>query len=480
MEDIERIEKTKSGAKWSFFGQLISQGANIIFAVLLTRLLSPDVFGLIAMVAVFSGLLGVVKDFGINSALIFKKNITNEVLDTAFWAQVIIGVVLAAVLFLSRNYIAFFYKKPDLEEIIFYLSFVFIFDSFGSVHAALLRKKMLFKRIFIIETIGAIVSGLISLILALNSFGVWSLVVKNVSLSIIQSFLFGLAVDWKPSIRFYRHILYELLRYGMPLSGNQLSVYLMRNVDNLLVGKFVGADALGIYNRAYSLMMIPMKQIVGIYYSVLFPSFSLINDDNDILRRNWMKIMRLSTFLILPASSMMFLLSGDFVHIVLGSKWLGVIPVLKYLSCAAAVQTICEVSYIFIAKGKTKNLFIMNICINCMLLLSIVVGIPNGIESVALCYSIASVVFIPLPVWFFTAKLIGGTMRDVIRGLLKIFIMNTCTLIVFLILMEYIKFSSIINLILIPVSYFVTYLFFLFLANEKIYRELYELVRLRK
>ena len=122
----------------------------------------------------------------------------------------------------------------------------------------------------------------------------------------------------------------------------------------------------------------------------------------------------------------------------------------------------------------------MNICINCMLLLSIVVGIPNGIESVALCYSIASVVFIPLPVWFFTAKLIGGTMRDVIRGLLKIFIMNTCTLIVFLILMEYIKFSSIINLILIPVSYFVTYLFFLFLANEKIYRELYELVRLRK
>lgn len=432
------------------------------------------------MVLVFSGLLQVIKDFGISNALIYKKDITDEDLDTAFWAQVVLGITLTLVLMLSRKHISSFYDEPNIEIIIFYISFVFTIDSLSYVHSAFLRKKMLFKRIVIVESISVISSSFIALIFALSSLGIWSLIAKIISLSIIQTILFWLVVKWKPSIRFSRYIFYEQIRYGLPLVGNQLTAHFMRNADNILIGKFIGADALGIYNRAYSLMMMPINQLVSIYGGVMFPSLCLVSDENEVFKNNWIKITRISTFLILPTTSLIFLLSDDFVHIVLGDKWAGVIPILKNLSFAAAVQAICTVGYVFNAKGKTKELFSMNLVINSLLVVSIVLGIPYGIESVALFYTVASIIFIPLPVWFFTTRLVGCSLYEVLDGIAKIVIVNGFLLSTFITLNDNINFHPLVNLFVVPVAYIITYFLFLFFINEHIYKELYRFIKNKK
>lgn len=417
--DANLKERTVTGVLWSSGARVGRQLINFSVTVVLARLLVPADFGLVAMIGVFTGFALLFVDFGLVAALVQRKTLTERHLSTAFWMNLASGLALATVVAALAPAVASFFHEPRLVELTLVLSLNFIAGSVAVVQNALLVRSMNFRRLGAIEITSTVVGGAAAIAAAVAGFGVWSLIVQLNASTGVRIMLLWAASDWRPRRFVDREAARELWGFSRNLAGSSAVSYWSRNADNLLIGRFVGASELGIYNRAYSLMLLPLDQISGVMARVMFSALSRIQDDRHRVKRAYLRSIAIIGLLSFPITTGLFVVAEPFVLTLYGTKWADVVPVLQILCVAGLMQPVATtVGWIYVSQGRTDWLFRWGLVASAAMVSAFAIGIKWGIEGVALAYAITIYALL-----FFTfaipGRLIGMRVREVfaaVRG----------------------------------------------------------------
>lgn len=394
---------------------LASQGSSVVIALILVRLLGPREFGLIGMVTIITGLLNTVRDFGIGSAIVQIKGLSNELISSSFWLSFIAGLGLTSFLYLSSGIIADFYDEPILESICKLLSFTFVIGSLSTIQVALFQKRIDFRSIFWINVLSILISGLVSIYLALNGHGVFSLVWRSLTLIMVSTISYFFLSDWFPLFAFHPGKLRNVINFSFPLLGTQVLNYLVRNFDDLVVGKYLGSTSLGYYNQAYRIMLFPVSQLTGVLAKVLFSAFSEIQEDRQRIRSVFIRSISVLSFFTFPSMAFLSFQAEEVVLVLFGRDWLPMVNVVRCLAIVGAFQSIGAMnSNIFLALGKTSYQFAIGIPPRLLTIVFVLLGLSHGIDGVAVGYLVA-VITNTIYMYYFTGRLIGTTLLDLFR-----------------------------------------------------------------
>ncbi len=402
-----------------------------MITAVLARLIPPSEFGLLAMVTVITGFLGVFKNFGLNASLIHKQNITDKDINTVFWFTVFVSALLAFIIILSAPLISRFYNNPRLTSITIAMGVLFFISTLGSVPDALIQKKMLFKSFFFRNITNKIISGITGISLAYLGFGIWALITSNFVSTIYITYVSFRIIRWRPKLFFSVEVLKPHLSYSLPLLGLRIINYWSSNLDTLIVGKKFGDNILGYYNKSYSLMMLPVSKVSGAVSRVVFPSFSLIQQDPEQVWKKYIRLLRTTAFITFPLMGAMYLLADVIIITVYGENWKPSIPFFKAFAFIGAVQSLTYTGTIFQSIGKTKKVFYLNIVLKSLVITGILIGYYlGGIMGIIWGFTLASVFAFLINTRVLSNEL-GYGLQDLIRGLYREFLL---TLVIVLVL----------------------------------------------
>ena len=433
-------KQSTSAVKWLGIVQLIQQFISFGVSVALARLLVPRDFGLVGMSAVVIGFAAALSGLGLSDSIIYHKNIDDDHLNSAFWGGICFGTLLFFITFCFAPIASQFYNESKLKSIIIIAGLAFIMNPTASVHVSLLQKDLRFKEISLVTFVSFLVSAFISLAMAFAGFGVWSLVVGHLLASPVATLLNWNRVNWKPQFRFKWRKFKELLSFGINVALQSLVNFGTANFDYMIIGKFAGANALGVYTIAYYLMTKPLTQISPIITRVLFPAFSQIQDDDERIRKAYLRASNYIALVSFPIMSGLFIASDELIIFFYGIKWTGVIPILKILCVVGALKSIgTMVGSVQNAKGRPDiglkwNIFVLLIYIPSFSFSAYYWG------SIGVAWTILLLSF-PLFILsqFITNKLINLKFLDYISNLRNPFLLSAAMIIVVLIFKEIAK-----------------------------------------
>jgi len=470
-----------NGFFWSITNQISITLVGLVISGVLSRLIKPAEFGIIAMVSMAIGFLNVIKDFGFGAALIHKKEVSDDEYSTVFWFNLIIGVALTAIVFIASPYIGDFFNEKEVEYVTKILSFTFIINSVGIVWSNRLLKEVAFKQIFYRSFISTIISGTCAIILALNNYGVWALVAQVYTALIINTFLNYLHVKWLPSFVIKKKYVRHLVQFGIPLLADQSINYWVRNIDNLLVGKVFGKNTLAYYNKAYTLMLLPVEQLTSTLTKVLFPSFALIQDDRPQIANIYLKISRVIAFIAFPVMISLSMLAKPLILIVYGKNWTPVIPIFEVLSILGMFQALGALSGdIYLSLGETKLMFKVGLFSKTTMISGIVLGLYiGGLMGMVYGYCIGSTIAF-LPELYFIGRLINIKLKEIIFNFMPyLFIAGICFLIIRVIFNQ-LHVNIVLDFFIKLTSFGTIYLFLNFLIKPKAYTDILSIINSKK
>jgi len=376
------------GLSWSFASRLGSQFFQLAFSIALARLLGPREFGLIGMLLVFTGFAQALADGGLCSALIYRQDISEVHRSTAFWIQTGAGALLSVLFFLGAPFIAAFYNAPALDPLSRLLSATFIIQALGLVHNALLMKEFRFKALAGVTISATMISGVAAIIMALSGYGVWALAWQALLSTAATTLLLWIVSGWRPHAIFRRNVAADLGRYGVYLLGHTSLNYWMRNGANLLIGKSIGAHALGIFARSYTLMLLPLNNISSVLGQVMFPALARVQNDIPRFRQHYLTATRMIALVTFPLMIGIAVLSEPLILFLLGKRWAEVISILRILSLVGMFQSIIvPVGWVFTALGKTREQFRLSILLAVLFVIAMAAGVRFGLLGVTYAYA---------------------------------------------------------------------------------------------
>jgi O-antigen/teichoic acid export membrane protein len=376
---------------WSAGFQITQQVFQLGISILLIRLLSPADFGLVAMANVIIGLAGLLGDLGLCSAIVQKKDLLHEHLDSIFWLNFGLGLIIFLVLTVTSPFAAAFYGEPRVAAIIVVSAMGFVLGPLSSVQMTVLRKELKFRTLGTRQFLAVLPASLISLWLAFTGWGAWSLVLGGLLSPLLMAFAFWNTVSWRPRLKFSFSRLRELMRFGLGLTGFSFFNYFTRNADNLLIGRYLGNVALGLYDRAYSLMLMPLTKVTRVLDASLFPVFSRLQDDNLRFQRAYIRVCRTVALVTLPMSVGFWVLLEPAIVVLYGRQWLGIVPLLQWLVPLGMVQSIgALVGHIYLAKGRTDWMLAWGVASGTLAVCSFIIGLKWGLLGVTIAYTVFS------------------------------------------------------------------------------------------
>ncbi len=374
---------------WVFFSQTASQIVGFISIIFLARLLLPEDFGLISMTNVITTLAYIFSGLGLGTTIIQRKYVDNLYISTAFWATLITGIFIFLFLVIISPIASSFFKEPRLKKIIIYSGFAFIFASCSAVHRAILRKKLNFKVISLIDLTSSIFSSILAVILAFLGFGVWSLVARGIAYEAIKVPFFWKYSKWKPSFAFHKESFKDLFGFSSYVLGSNFINYFDRNADNIIIGRFLGATLLGFYSLAYNIMLKPLQFISYAINNALYPALSKIQDNKELSKETYLKTIKMITYITFPMMGGLFVIAPEAIKVIYGPKWTPSIPILQILCFIGALQSIAAtLGSIYLSQGRSQLMFKITIFTSPFLWLAFIIGIRWGIVGVAVSYAI--------------------------------------------------------------------------------------------
>jgi len=396
MKDLR--EKAVRGA----LARFCAQASNLLLRVgslaILARLLEPKDFGLVGMVTALTGVLNLFRDFGLSAASVQRAEVTEKQTSTLFWINVFVGAMLFALVAGLAPVVANFYREPRLYWVTIVLATGFLFNAAGIQHAARLQRQMRFTTLSIIDTGSWLVSTAVAIAAAKAGYGYWALVAMTIVQPLSASAAAWLATAWVPGMPQRRSGIRSMVRFGGTMTVNGLIVYIASNFEKVLLGRFWGADAIGIYGRAYQLIRIPTDTLNGSIGEVAFSALSRLQDDVSRLRSYFLKGYSIVLALTLPATFACGVLATDLIAVVLGSKWKEAAPIFRLLTPTILVFAIANpLSWFLGAIGMVGRGVKMSLVIAPLMIVSYFVGLPYGPKGVAVAYS-AVMVFCIMPV----------------------------------------------------------------------------------
>ncbi|MDF3130399.1 lipopolysaccharide biosynthesis protein [Kiritimatiellaeota bacterium B1221] len=386
-------QRATSGLVWSAIERFGQQASVFIIQIILARILAPEQFGLIAMVAVVMRLSGIIVDAGFSQALVQRKNIGDADISTVFYFNLFVSCAMALVICLLAPYVSNFYGFSELTLILRVLTIRLVISAFGSVQGAIFARKLAFKKIFWVTLPSTVVSGIISIIMAYNGFGVWALVWQSIIRAFLLSCVYWAYSSWRPKFVFDIKCLKEMFPYGSRLAMTSFLHQGFQNLYVLVIGKVFSASDLGYFQRARSLQRLPVDNIHGIISRVTFPLFSSIQDDPPRMKRGMCKALQFSTLLVFPGMALLAAIAEPLVLVLIGEKWLPSVPYLKWLCFVGALFPLHSMNInLLSAIGRSDKLLRLEIIKKSILILNIFITYRFGIIVMIYGWGISSVI----------------------------------------------------------------------------------------
>lgn len=328
-------QRTIYGLFWSFTGNFANQGVTFVVGIILARLLTAKEYGLIGMTTVFIVISQTIIDSGFTQALIRKNNCTVEDYSTVFFFNLVIGILFYLILFVTAGFISSFFNEPELLKIIRIISINIIINSLAIVQATILTKQLNFKLLTKISFFSALFSGTLGIILAYKGFGVWSLVWRTISGSVLTLIFLWTFSDWRPKTVFSKKSFKDLFGFGSKLLASNLIDQIYWNIYYIVIGKYFSTQTLGYYTRAEMFKNLPSQNITTIINNVAYPSLSQIQDDQMKLKESFIKILLPSVFITAVLIFGIISLSKPIIIVLLGERWLPAAEILQLLAFSA-------------------------------------------------------------------------------------------------------------------------------------------------
>lgn len=382
-----------------------AQGAKFVVqtatTVVLARLLSPEDFGLQGMVLVVIGFLGLFRDAGLGMATVQRLEVTHEQTSTLFWINVAVGAMLATLCAALAPVLAAFYHEPRLYWIAVVSGATFMFNGLAAQHGALLRRGMRFVTQAKIDVLSLAVGSGTGIVMALLGCRYWSLVGMAMVNSIVGAAGVLLAVAWLPGPPRRRSGIRSMLHFGGLATCNSFVVFLAWNAEKLLLGRVWGADALGLYGRAFQLVTLPVEQLNTAVTGVALPALSWLQHDAKRLARSFLRGFSLLISSTIPITITCALFAEEIVRIVLGPKWMEATPIFRLLAPVALVFAVANpLSWLVMSTGRMGRALSISTATTPLVIVGIVLGLSHGPTGVALGYSLAmTLLVIPIAAW---------------------------------------------------------------------------------
>lgn len=350
-------QKTIHGLKWSYISTISTAIMQIGYTAVMARLLNPSDFGLVAMGGVVLRFGNYFAQMGMSSALIQKKDLSKENISAAFTSSLFLGLLFTILTLLLAPLAKFVFENNDVIPLVRIMGISFLINGFSLTALALIRRSLNFKWLAISEIsaflIGYLIVGIGS---ALAGFGVWSLVFASLSQTAILAVLTFLAIRHEVTLTFSWAHYKPLFSFGSKVSIIGFLEFIGGSLDTILIGRFFGDKKLGFYNRAQMLISLPMTYMITSFSKVLFPSLSIIQDDNEKVKKNIFLILKMAATVIFPFAAVVSILSKEIVLVILGAKWMESVNLLRILAFAAAFDFLEHlIAVLFEAKGLLRE-----------------------------------------------------------------------------------------------------------------------------
>lgn len=375
-------KKTIGGLVWSFGDLIGNQGIQFLIQIILARLLLPEHFGLIGMILIFIALSNSLVDSGFTQALIRERHANQTDYSTVFYFNLVVSFLIYLILFLAAPAISRFFGEPQLVALVRVLSIGIVINAFAVIPKAMFAKEVNFKTQAKINLSSSILSGLFAVGLALAGYGVWSLVLRQLSMNAIQSLLFTVTKKWVPSLVFSTSSFKRLFGFGWKLLVSGMIDTFYTNVYFLIIGKQYSAAQLGYYTNASRFSEIVSQNLAATILRVTYPVLSSIQDEHERLKQSYKNITRLAAFLIFPVMVGMAAIGEPLVLLVFGEKWLPMVPYFQLLSIAGMLYPILALDLsILQVKGRSDLYLYLEIInkLSLTILLFLVVWLELGV-----------------------------------------------------------------------------------------------------
>lgn len=403
------------------FAKMCSQGTGFVVRVgslmIMARLLDPKDFGLVGMVTAVIGVFSVFRDFGLSAAAVQRAVVTKDQASTLFWINLLVGAILGLLSLAMAPLVALFYHEPRLLGVTAALASGFLFNGAGVQHSAMLERQMRFAALSVIDVLSLLAGTLSGIGMAMHGLGYWALVATTTVTPLTYTLCVWVTTAWVPG-RARRGIgMRSMVRFGGTLTLNSLVMYVTTNFDKVLLGRFLGSDAVGIYGRAYQLVNIPNDNLNSATSGIAFATLSRLRDDPARYKSYFLKGYALVSSLTVPIAVICALFAGELISVFLGPKWKSAVTVFRMLTpTTLAFAIINPMGWLLMSLGLVGRGLRIALVFAPVMIVSYSIGLPYGPKGVACAYS-AMMILCVIPM---IAAATRGTVISVLDILLTV------------------------------------------------------------
>ncbi len=379
--------KTAKGVFWSSASNLLSQVVNMLFGLVLARILAPEDYGIVGLLTVFTGLATALQECGLSSALINKKDASQKDYDTVFWFTAGSSVVLYVILFFCTPLIADFYRIPELKPLGRIVFLGFVFSSLCIVPMVKLQKDLHIKKFSLLILLVTILSGLCGVVMALCGLAYWGLALQSVGIFFFRMVFVWAAVRWKPTFSFDLHSFISMWRYGVKILINRIVDTISNNVLIIFLGRYYSHAQVGYYNQASKWSYMAYSVFCGVVTGMMQPVFVQASDTEERLQRVFRKTFRFMAMISFACMFGLALIASEFITVAITDKWAPAVPLMRILCVGGAfIPLTWMCNTLLLSRGKSNLVMWVAIAASCLQLLMVFLCHPFGIQRMTMAY----------------------------------------------------------------------------------------------
>lgn len=394
--------RTARGGAVTMLSHGVKFAISIAATAILARLLTPQDYGLIGMVAVATNFVAMFKDLGLSLATVQRSEISEEQISTLFWVNLTLSLASMIFMIMMSPVVSWFYGDSRVTMITIVSASGFIVGGLTVQHEALLKRQMRFMTLSAIAVASMVIGYAVGIAFAWYGARFWALVFSQLGLLITNAILVWIACRWRPGLPKRNSGIRSMLNFGGNITGYATINYFSKNADNLLIGRAWGPQQLGLYNKAAQLVGLPTDQINEPLTSIAIPALSRLADSPERYRKAYLRIMEKVLMLVMPGVAVIIVSSDWIISVVLGSQWTGAGSILVFMSIAGLFQPIMNTGgWLLVTQGRGRHMLYWSLINAPISVLSIAIGLPWGATGVAASYSLSRVFITnPLLYWF--------------------------------------------------------------------------------
>ena len=413
---------------------------SMLSTLVLARLLTPRDYGLVDMVIFIIGFASIFQYLGLFTATIRWAELNHQQVSALFWVNITFSTAIMLIVIVSAPAVAWFFKEPRLIRITVVYAISILFSGLAIQHEALLSRQMRFSALAVIDLTSLLTGFVTATVAAWYGAGYWALLLNQLTMTFMMFIGCWIACRWRPGAPIWGSGIRSMLSFGGNLTVFNLMAYLTRNLDNALIGKYWGPYQLGLYAKAYQMLLLPINQINLPLAAVAVPALSRLADSPERYRRAYLRIVEKLTMVTIPGVVFMIATSDWLVLLLLGPQWRETGRIFILLGMAAIIQPVTRTSWwLFSTQGRTRDMFHWGMIGGLVAILSIIAGLPWGAVGVAASYAITDLcICTPLLFWFVGRQ---GPIRasDFYRTLAPSACASLCALVVLLVVRPWLE-----------------------------------------